>query len=78
MRIRMKASMSGMRNGVAWPRAGEEIDVPAQEGADLCAAGIAEPVAVKAKVETRPSVAVAETRKALVPTKTAKKKAGNR
>lgn len=45
MLIRMKADVSGARNGVPWPRRGGTLDVPDAEGADLCAAGIAEPVA---------------------------------
>lgn len=53
MKIRMKADISGSRNGKPWPRRGETIDVPDAEGADLCASGIAEPVASKARsVET--------------------------
>jgi len=53
MKIRMKADVSGSRNGKPWPRRGETVDVPAAEAADMCAAGIAEPVGDKDhKVET--------------------------
>jgi hypothetical protein len=53
VKIRMKADISGARNGRPWPRRGDTIDVPDGEGADLCAAGIAEPVADKGrKTET--------------------------
>lgn len=53
MKIRMKADISGSRNGKAWPRRGCVVDVPDAEGADLCAAGLAEPVGKKdAGVET--------------------------
>lgn len=53
MKIRMKADISGSRNGKPWPGRGETTEVPDGEGADLCAAGLAEPVADrKGKVET--------------------------
>lgn len=42
MRVKMKATMSGLRDGQEWPPAGACLDVPAAEGADLCAAGLAE------------------------------------
>lgn len=45
MKIRMKADISGNRNGQPWPRRGETVDIPKAEAADLCAAGLAEPVA---------------------------------
>lgn len=51
MRVRMKVEVSGTRNGHPWPRRGEVVDVPDAEGADLCAAGLAEPV-VDDRVET--------------------------
>lgn len=47
MKIRMKADISGSRNGQPWPRRGVTVEVPDEEGADLCAAGLAEPVAKK-------------------------------
>lgn len=45
MRVKMKADVSGTRNGRPWPVRGEVVEVGDQEGADLCAAGIAVPVA---------------------------------
>ena len=45
MRVRMKIDVSGSRDGEAWPRRGQTFDVPDGEGADLCASGMAEPVA---------------------------------
>lgn len=51
MKVRMKVDMSGTRNGQPWPPRGEVADVDDREGADLCAAGIAEPVAETAPVE---------------------------
>jgi len=50
----MKVEVSGTRNGKLWPRRGEVVDLPDTEGADLCAAGLAEPVA-----DTRVEKAVA-------------------
>lgn len=52
MRVKMKADISGSRNGRPWPRRGESVDLPDQEAAQLCAGGMAEPVAAKAKPET--------------------------
>jgi len=44
MKIRMRAAISGTRDGVAWPAPGGELVVPDPEGADLCGLGLAEPV----------------------------------
>ena len=54
MKIRMKVDLSGTRNGQPWPARGEVADVPDAEGAALCSAGMAEPVAEPPaeKVET--------------------------
>lgn len=46
MKVVLKVDVSGTRNGQPWPRRGEVVDVGDQEGADLCAAGMATPVAV--------------------------------
>jgi hypothetical protein len=54
MKIQMKVVMSGTRNGESWPLPGEEIEVPDDEGAQMCANGLAIPVAKKdAAVEKR-------------------------
>ncbi|MEV7394342.1 hypothetical protein [Streptomyces sp. NPDC091215] len=45
MKIRMKMTVSGLRNGQPWPPRGGVLDVPDAEGAALCAMGGAEPVA---------------------------------
>jgi hypothetical protein len=42
----MKVELSGMRNGVEWPPRGSVIELPDDEAAEYCAAGMAEPVAV--------------------------------
>jgi hypothetical protein len=44
VKIKMKVDISGSRNGQPWPARGETVEVPDGEGADLCAAGMAEPV----------------------------------
>lgn len=41
----MKQHITGRRDGARWPAKGETLVVPDAEGADLCAQGIAEPVA---------------------------------
>jgi hypothetical protein len=41
----MKISQSGTVDGLTLPPAGSETDVPDALGAELCASGIAEPVA---------------------------------
>lgn len=44
MKVKMKIDVSGSRNGQPWPARGETVELPDAEGADLCAAGMAEPV----------------------------------
>lgn len=44
MKVKMKVDISGSRNGQPWPARGETVELPDAEGADLCAAGMAEPV----------------------------------
>lgn len=44
MRVQMKASMSGLRDGAEWPKVGEVIDLPDQEAADMIRVGNATPV----------------------------------
>lgn len=44
MKVRMKATISGTRDGQEWPSAGEVIDLPDLEAADLIHAQLAEPV----------------------------------
>ncbi|HQV83798.1 MAG TPA: hypothetical protein PLX57_11895 [Ornithinibacter sp.] len=52
MKVRMKIQLTGTRNGVRWPAPGGEVTLPDNEGADLCAAGLAEPVAEQSQPET--------------------------
>ena len=66
MRIRMRLGISGGRgDGTPWPPPGGELDVSDEEGAQLCAARLADPVAVPEPVETAvPPVADVERRAA--------------
>ncbi|MEW2177146.1 hypothetical protein AB0890_12555 [Streptomyces sp. NPDC005406] len=66
MRIRMKVSLSGTRNGEGWPPAGEIADIPTGEAQHLVASGIAEEVDSRQgqapKVETATAPDAAEKR----------------
>lgn len=63
MKIRMKVEISGTRGGQDWPKIGEVLEVGDEEGVQLCAGGMAEPVAdLDAGVETAVAP-VAETRR---------------
>ncbi|WP_262059672.1 hypothetical protein [Streptomyces sp. STR69] len=44
MKVRITGDISGSRNGVPWPKRGETIELPDDEGAQLCASGLASPV----------------------------------
>jgi hypothetical protein len=57
----MRSQIAGLRDGIDWPQVGDEIDVPDDEGAELCANGTAEPV-VKDKTEKAVSSKRAEKR----------------
>lgn len=58
MKVKMRVEISGHRNLEPWPKAGETIDLPEAEAAQLCASGMAETVkgnvekAVPKKAET--------------------------
>lgn len=62
MKVRMLTHIGGTRNGESWPSIGGEIDLPDLEGADMCAAGYAEPVAAAPEPEKRPARAPREKR----------------
>ena len=51
MRVQMRRVITGTRDGVEWPPPGGEIDLPDDEGAHLCAVGMAVPVVTEPKVE---------------------------
>lgn len=60
MRVVLRVSMSGTRNGMQWPKRGETVDLPDREAAKLIAAGHAVPVAAgedrETAVQPRPEV----------------------
>lgn len=54
MRVKMKIKIGGTRNGVEWPEAGGEIDLPDEEAAGYCKRGYCIPVDTRSEnVETR-------------------------
>jgi hypothetical protein len=48
VKVKMLGSISGARDGQEWPGIGEEVELPDDEAAALCAQGMAAPVAEKA------------------------------
>ena len=56
MKIRLKTEITGLRNGVPWPAVGETTELPDNEAAGMCAAGLAEPVAEKAEDKAEKAV----------------------
>ncbi|MEU2311172.1 hypothetical protein [Streptomyces albidoflavus] len=67
MRVRMKATLSGTRDGKDWPPKGSTVDLPADEAQHLLAAGLAaeddEPAEEHAVPENEPETAVPARRK---------------
>lgn len=53
----MKVAISGLRNGRPWPGIGEVVELPDSTGADMCAAGMADPVAEKPREKAEKAVA---------------------
>jgi hypothetical protein len=45
VKVRIKGDISGSRNGVPWPKRGETMELPDDEGTALCASGLAVPAA---------------------------------
>jgi hypothetical protein len=43
MKVRMRVSISGTRDGEPWPPAGQVVDLPDEEARHLCAGGLAAP-----------------------------------
>lgn len=44
MKVKLKVSLTGTRNGEDWPARGEVVDLPADEAAHMIAGGLAVPV----------------------------------
>lgn len=59
MKVTMRASISGTRNGERWPRQGEAIDLPQDEAEHLCAAGLAELAQEERQEDGEPETATA-------------------
>ena len=55
MKVRMVGRISGTRDGEEWPAPGEVVALPDGEAVDLCAAGLAEPVAANPERATSKS-----------------------
>lgn len=62
MKVKMKVGVSGTHDGIDWPPRGGVAEVSDVEGADLCARGLAEPVAEQPKPEKRPAAKKPEKR----------------
>lgn len=58
MKIKLKVSLSGTRNGRPWPRAGAVVNLPESEARDLIASRIAE--RYEPEPEPEPVVSVVE------------------
>ena len=78
MKVRIKGDISGSRDGLPWPKRGETMELPDDEGASLCASGLAVPAADTdddvetavpddADVETRTSGLTKATAEAVTP-----------
>jgi hypothetical protein len=74
MNIKMKAQLTGTRDGVSWPSPGETVDLPDHEAAKLCAAGLAEPVNTRGKSDEKATAPAAETRKSAAKKSTGRRK----
>ncbi len=66
MRIKLLAEITGTRNGVPWPKRGEEVDLPDEEATTMVAVGMAEKLDGTSKPEPEPPS------RPLVPTRTVK------
>lgn len=62
MKVRMKLQISGTRDGQEWPAKGGEVELPDEEGAQLCASGLAEPLTDGNEPETATPPDAAEKR----------------
>lgn len=61
MKVRIIVRPTGLLNGRDWPDVGEVLEVEDHHGADMCAAGIGEPV-VEDETEKRPTAKRVEKR----------------
>jgi hypothetical protein len=64
MKIKLKVTISGTRDGIEWPPMGGSVDLPEAEATQMVAAGLASAVTTPAPVETATAnTATVETRK---------------
>lgn len=73
MRVKLLVHLTGTRNNVEWPERGKEVDLPDEEAQAMISQGMAEPV-TSHRSEEKAVPPAAETRAALVPKRTLKKK----
>ena len=57
MLVKMNVTISGTRNGQAWPQRGETVELPDAEATELVAAGLAEEAKNAAPASTESQVA---------------------
>jgi hypothetical protein len=64
MLVKMRARISGTRNGADWPEVGGTVDLPDAEAVDMLNAGLVEPaeVVVEAAIESPLETATAPKR----------------
>lgn len=55
MHVRMKTTISGLRDGEPWPARGEVTDLPDDEATHLISTGLAEPLAEAVEAAVAPS-----------------------
>jgi hypothetical protein len=79
MKVVMRISISGSRNGAPWPKAGEVADLPDAEAEHLLSLGHAKPVEkATAPPPAAPSAPAPETATAPAPEKRASKRAAKK
>jgi hypothetical protein len=61
MRVRMKVTVSGTRDGEPWPEKGSTVDLPDEEAKQLLAGGLAEELSAEPVVEEATAPPAAET-----------------
>jgi hypothetical protein len=63
MLVRLRAQITGTRNGQPWPPSGTVLELPDAEAAGLCRARLADPMASERPVERAVPPADVETRR---------------
>lgn len=60
MKLIITADISGTRDGDDWPKRGEEIDVPEEEGLNLLLTGLARPAGESVELAVAPPAEVSD------------------